>query len=145
MGERSEERGTEASSVDPAVKNLLIQTWLQQRTEWSKAIFTMSSAAIGLVFAGLLSGARDLSPLVVVFALAGLLGFAVAAVSSLMAFRRSAELVHALAHGKPSCTSELTLKRLENIQKASFYLGVVFIALAPTTHVLGPVLARCGF
>ncbi|MEK8026547.1 hypothetical protein [Pseudaquabacterium rugosum] len=75
-------------------QEVLIEAWIEQKTEWTKSIFSLSSAGLGLIatFAASEEFAEKLWLIKVLAVIAGV-SFAVSAAACLVAFQKSAESI----------------------------------------------------
>jgi len=127
--------GAAASAEQAQKMPVLLEAWIAQRTEWTKSVFAMSSAAVALLAAALLSqGAQDLLPFTKTVLVLSSVSFGVAAAACLGAFKQSAKALEqhmaAKLDKEAAEATETELKRIESLQLHGFAfgLGLLFIA-----------------
>jgi hypothetical protein len=110
---------------------VLLEAWIGQRTEWTKSVFAMSSAAVGLMVTALLNrDALALLPMTKAMLFLGGISFGIAASTCLSAFITSADAVEQAMLGRPLRAAEAELGRLEAWQRHGFLYGLGFLLLA---------------
>ncbi len=102
-----------------------------QRTEWTKSVFAMSSAAVGLLVTALLTrDAVSFGPMTKCMLFTGGLSFGLAATTCLSALMKSAKALEHALNGQSLGSLEDELNNLESQQHHGFLFGLVFLGLA---------------
>jgi hypothetical protein len=119
---------------------VLLQGWLDQATEWSKSIFTMSSVAIGLIVTGVFTAPARPNPVTLIFLSLAATAFAVATISCVTAFSAGADVIYGLMMDDSDQVekSEKILARLKPVQQDFFVGGLVLLLVAAFFHMSAP-------
>lgn len=123
--------------VAPEDRAVLLEAWLDQATEWTKSIFTMSSAAIGLIITGVFAAPSPLKPVTLIFLAVSIICFAVATISCVSAFTAGTSAIRGLLKndGPLHAAAERDLARLKPVQYDFFCFGLLLLLVAAFIHV----------
>lgn len=114
---------------------VLLEAWIAQRTEWTKSVFAISSAAVGILAAALLNkDALTLQPLTKLCLGIGTIAFIIAVTACLQAFLVSADSLKRYVSPDPKVPGpealEPELNRIESLQHHGFVFGILLLACA---------------
>lgn len=133
---------TDGESGNDSDRSVLLEAWLNQRTDWTKSVFTMASAAVALTVTALLAKDNGLLPVTMTFMVLSCLCFVASTVACLSAFLESANALGDLLN--PDAKSqrrsfdekpEDALKRLESIQRGGFQFGIGLLVISALAQV----------
>lgn len=118
---------------------VLLDAWFSQATEWSKAIFTISSAAIGLIVTGIFTASAAPRGVTWFCLVVAALSFGGATLTCLSAFQRGSEAIlgHLTDDLPKADDADEKLRRLKNLQSGFFFWGLVLLLTAAFTHSEG--------
>jgi hypothetical protein len=102
---------------------------LLQRTEWTKSMFAIASAAVALTVTALIAREQNLSPGSLVFMVLACGGFSICAVSCIAALRQSAAALESYLKSVSHATDDdeavdAELRRLASLQRGGFEWGI---------------------
>lgn len=132
----------QAKTADSEKDAVLLEAWLNQRTEWSKSLFTIASAAVALIVTALLGKDNGLQPHTLAFLVLSGLCFVASTLACVAAFDASADAIKEVlnpseAESRPKHAEppEDALKRLASIQRGGFQFGILLLIVAAFLQV----------